>query len=132
MDETKVIKTIRAHLQSLFPKQCNCCNKTFATFAEFVKNTEHVGKPVSYDAEMGMFAPSNPIGALGMSNCSCGSTLALSSQGLHLTTHWQLLRWGQQETTKRGCSISDILVDLRHKIDEHELGGTPKAKPSSD
>ena len=121
MNENDVIKILREHISKQFPRECSCCKKHFATFADWVRNTSYVGKPVSYDAEMGIFKPLKPLGTLGMVNCSCGSTLALSSKGMKLTTMWKLLKWGRKEAKKRGSTTSGILAELRSKIDENEL-----------
>ena len=86
-----------------------------------IRNTSYVGKPVCYDAEMRIFKPFKPLGTFGMVNCSCGSTLALSSKNMKLTTMWKLLKWGRKEAKKRDCTTSDILNDLRRKIDGNEL-----------
>jgi hypothetical protein len=121
MNERDAIDIIRNHARKQFPKECSCCKKRWSTFAEFIRSTSYVGKPVSYDAEMGIFKPIKPLGTLGMVNCLCGSTIALSSKGMKLITMWKLLRWGRKEAKNRGCTSSDILADLRNEIDEIEL-----------
>ena len=121
MDENDVIEIFREHIHKQFPRDCSCCKKHFATFADWIRNTSFLGKPVCYDAEMRIFKPFKPLGTFGMVNCSCGSTLALSSKNMKLTTMWKLLKWGRKEMKKRGCTPSDILDDLRRKVDESEL-----------
>ena len=74
-----------------------------------------------YDAADGDFQPRDPIGTLGMVNCSCGTTLALSTKDMDLTTMWQLLEWVKTEMKRRDCDASDLLADVRRKIDAIEL-----------
>lgn len=50
------------------------------TFAEFIKETTFIGKPVSYHLEAEEIEPKNPFGTYGMVNCTCGSTLALGNR----------------------------------------------------
>ena len=121
MNETDVIEIIRAYISGQFPRKCSCCEKQFDTFLDFIRQTSYVGKPISYDADEGDFQPENPIGTLGMVNCSCGTTLALSTKDMDLTTMWQLLEWVKAEMKRRDCDASDLLADVRRKIDAIEL-----------
>ncbi len=83
----------------------------------------HTGKPISYDAEVGDWNPTSPIGSIAMSNCNCGSTLAIDSRGMSLIDVWQLLRWARKETRARNLEIKDLMEDIRNKIDAKILGG---------
>ena len=40
---------------------------------------------------------------------------------MKLKTMWELLKWARGETKNHGCTASDILADLRSKVDEIEL-----------
>jgi len=126
MFEEEVIEIIKNHFISQFPKQCNCCGKTYMSAEEFIRSTAYVGEPVSYDVEMDRKQPSSPIGTIGLVNCSCGSTLAISSKGIGLKTMWKLLEWGRVETKKRGISVSELLGYLRHKIDQSIVSEAPE------
>ena len=117
MKEKDVIEIMRDHISKQFPKECKCCGKRYNSFAEFVRNTTPVGKPMSYDAEIGDWKPVRPIGTIGMANCSCGSTLVLTSKGMNLITLWKLMNWVRNEAQKRGITVSDLLVELRRTID---------------
>jgi hypothetical protein len=54
-------------------------------------------------------------------NCPCGSTLALSSEGLPLARLWPLLRWARSETQKRGMTPQELLNYLRDEIGKQVL-----------
>jgi hypothetical protein len=49
-------------------------------------------------------------------NCPCGTTLALSSQGMPLPQLWMLLAWARLETKRRGLSPQELLNYLRDEI----------------
>ena len=51
-----------------------------------------------------------------MANCPCGTTLALSSQGMPLSQLWSLLAWARIETYRRGLSPQELLNYLRDEI----------------
>ena len=56
-----------------------------------------------------------------MANCSCGTTMAISSIGMNLITMWRLLNWARKERKIRGIEMSDLLEDLRNKINKSVL-----------
>ena len=126
MQEKDVIEIMRNHISKQFPKECTCCGKRYNSFAEFIRNTTYVGKPISYDAEQEDWQPERPIGTIGMSNCSCGTTLTIGSKGMDLKTLWRLMNWARKETKKRGIMMSDLLESLRSKIDKSVLQAESK------
>ena len=121
MPEEEVVRTIRDHLEGQFPKACANCGRQFVTLKDYLHNTVHVGSAMSYDAEAGNWAPLNPLGTLSYANCSCGSTLALSSSGMPLLRIWSLLNWVRVETKTRGQSHHELLTYLRNEIDKQVL-----------
>ena len=116
MTEAEVIRLMRAHLEGQFPKVCSNCNRRFATLREYLQVTEHVGPPIPHDAEMDDWNPLQPIGTITLANCPCGTTLALSSEGMPLVRLWRLLNWARIETKRRGMSPQDLLHYLRDEI----------------
>jgi hypothetical protein len=126
MNENDVIEIMKNFISRQFPKDCTCCGKRYNSFAEFIRNTTYVGKPISYDAEQEDWQPERPIGTIGMSNCSCGTTLTIGSKGMDLKTLWRLMNWARKETKKRGIMMSDLLESLRSKIDKSVLQAESK------
>jgi hypothetical protein len=116
MTEPDVIRAMRGHLEGQFPKTCPNCQRPFATLRDYLANTTHQGPPIPYDAQAGDWQPLKPVGTVTFANCPCGSTLALSSQGMPLPQLWRLLNWGRTESERRGISPQALLADLREKI----------------
>jgi hypothetical protein len=116
MDEAEVITIMREHLEGLFPKVCANCHRRYATLREYLQNTDHVGSAVPCDAELGDWNPVRPIGTVTLANCSCGSSLALSSKGMPLLQLWSLLNWARIETKRRGQTPRELLNYLRDEI----------------
>src|ERR1700728_1462193 len=98
MTEAEVIKAMREHLEGLFPKVCPNCKRRFATLREYLLNTEHLGSAIPYDAEEGDWKPLHPLGTVTYANCRCGTTIALSSDGMPLLKLWRLLNWARITT----------------------------------
>lgn len=121
MTEADVIRIIRAHLERQFPKVCSNCNRRFDTFRDFVLVTKPVGSTVSYDAELGDWKPTEPVGTMTFANCSCGNTLSLSSAGMSLLRLWSLMNWARIETQKRGQTLKELLNHLREEINQQVL-----------
>ena len=121
MNEKDVIDELVAFISKGFPKKCGNCDRVYLSIKEYIENTEHLGRPISYDADNNDWNPSSPIGTLSLSNCSCGSTLAIDSRGMSLITMWRLMRWARSETKTRGVGMSDLLAELRIKVDQRVL-----------
>ena len=116
MTEEQVISIIREHLEGQFPKVCANCERCYTTFRNYLLETSRLGAPMSYDAEIGDWQPLKPLGAFTHSNCQCGSTLALSSEGLPLLRLWGVLNWVRIETKKRHQTTQELLNYLREKV----------------
>lgn len=122
MTEEDVIQIIRDHAARQFPKTCGCCGKEYKSFAEFIKSTTHVGGPISLDAEEGDWQPEDPLGTIGMTNCACGSTLALSSEGMDIKLLWKLMAWVRADARAKKMPVVDYLAQLRVSVDRAVLG----------
>ncbi|MDP6526493.1 MAG: hypothetical protein QGH15_19955 [Kiritimatiellia bacterium] len=121
MEENDVIEIVKEFIATKFPKECECCGRRYDSFADFLHNTFHLGKPMSYDAESGDWQPVEPLGTLSMATCSCGTTLAISSSGMNVKTLWRLMKWAKTETEERGISPGELLNTLRSRTDESVL-----------
>jgi hypothetical protein len=121
MNEFTVIQIVRGYIEEQFPKKCPNCNRVFRTLKDYVRETTHKGKPVSYDADIGEWKPDNPLGTHSYANCPCGNTLIISSEKMKVKTMWRLLFWAKCESWRRGISTQDLLVDIREKIDKQVL-----------
>jgi len=121
LNEDDVVAIVRAHIEQRFPMTCSKCGHTFASLKEYLQYTTHVGNPISYDAELNEWRPTDPVGTLSFANCRCGTTLAISSHGMALTVMWRLLRWARKETATRNISLGELLDGLRKKIDQQVL-----------
>jgi hypothetical protein len=78
-----------------------------------------------YDAELGDWKTTQPIGSLALANCPCGSTLALSTEGMALPLRQALLSWVKIETQRLGVSSSDLLERMRDEIRRQVMGEPP-------
>jgi hypothetical protein len=121
MNQAEVITIMREHLEGLFPKTCGHCQRRFASLKEYLLNTEHAGSAMPYDADAGDWNPLRPMGTITFANCRCGSTLALSSEGMPLAQLWPLLNWARIETQRRGMTPQELLNYLRDEICDQVL-----------
>jgi hypothetical protein len=122
MSEDEVVKIVRSFIEGQFPRSCMVCGREYVSLADYLRNTDHLGSPISYDAEMGDWRPDKPVGTVSLANCSCGNTLAITSHGMKRWTMWRLLLWAKMESMERGTTLRELLADLRHKIDRSVLG----------
>jgi hypothetical protein len=121
---------MREHLEGLFPKVCANCNSRFATLHEYVSLTRHLGPAMPYDADLGDWNPLHPLGTVTYSNCPCGGTLALTSDGMPLRTLWTLLNWARVETRRRGMTPQELLTHLREEICKQVFADDGQRPPS--
>ena len=92
MTAGEAVRKTRAHIEGQFPKTCPTCRKVFTTLADYLIETQHIGPPVSYDAEAGDWTPKMPLGTMSMANCRCGTTLNIGSGGMSIWTLWRLMK----------------------------------------
>ena len=115
MTEAQVISVMRRHIETQFPKTCSMCGLVFPTLAAYLRTVKHVGAPISYDVAIGNWEPLEPIGAVSMANCCCGTTLCVTSRGMSRWNILRLLRWARAETRRRGIDMRQLLAYLRAK-----------------
>jgi hypothetical protein len=116
----------RAHLESLFPRNCSKCGRLFPSLADYLRNTIHVDAPISYDA-VSAEVPAVPVGTMSFANCACGTTLSLGSEGMPVETIVRLMVWARAEIERRGVTIRDVLIELRDEIDRCVLADAERS-----
>ena len=116
MTEDAAIEMMIEHLSGLFPKACPHCKRVYASLRDFYLNTTPVGNPISYDLEAGDTKPQQPRGAVAISNCRCGTPIALRSDGMPLFRLWSLLLWAKTEAHRRHVTETELLAHLRVKV----------------
>jgi hypothetical protein len=142
LTEADCVRLVHGYIEGLFPKTCPKCKRIFATYRDYLLNTKRVGLPISYDIEFGDWTPTQPTGNLSLANCSCGTTLALSSENMPVAQIWQVLNWVRVETERRGCHVREVLSFLRDEVVKRALAqqaadlksgvktGHPTARPN--
>lgn len=126
MTEAEAIELTLKHIKGLFPRNCSGCNRVFTSFPDYLRNTEPVGRPLSYDLESGNTSISNPSGGMAFSKCTCGATLSLSPKGMSLATMGRLLLWAKAECDRRGVKARDFLEYFRSEVRKKALEETPE------
>ena len=116
MTEADAVRIMRAHLESQFPKVCDHCQRRYATLREYLGATKPLGDTMPWDAELGDWQPTEPVGTVTLANCACGNTLALSSEGMPLPQYAALLGWAWMETKRRGVTPVRLFNFLRDEI----------------
>jgi hypothetical protein len=116
MTEIEIVGMLRECSEGLFPRTCPKCGCPFATLREYIRASQPLWPTLSYDIELGDYETLHPIGILAMANCSCGTTLALSSKRMPLSQTHQILDWIRTETGRRGLDSKDLLNHVREEI----------------
>ncbi len=122
MTDPGIVRLVRDHFEGLFPKVCPTCGRRFATLRDYVVATERLHPAISYDAELGDWAPARPIGTVAQANCPCGNTLALSTDGMPLPHVHQALHWIRTETEQRRVAPEVVITWMRDEIRAQVLG----------
>jgi hypothetical protein len=125
MTDEDVIHAVRTHFEGLFPKVCQSCGQQYTNLRDYILKTERVGPAISYDAEIGDWQPADPLGTLVAANCTCGSSLALSTDGMPLARLHASLGWLKRESERRGETVEHILKRLREEIRRQVLAPSP-------
>jgi UDP-N-acetylmuramyl tripeptide synthase len=126
ISDDEIIRMIREHFEGLFPRVCPNCGRRYATLREYILDTKRIGATISYDAEMGDWETTQPIGAFALANCTCGSTIALSTEGIPLSQIHLLLKWVRTETERRGLSPRKLIDYVRDEVRKQVLADPVK------
>jgi hypothetical protein len=130
MTEGEIIRMLRLYCEGLFPKVCPNCGRIFATLREYIVGSQRLWPSVNYDVELGDYKTPRPIGGLAMSNCSCGTTLALSTVNLPVSQTHLVLEWIRAETELRGVEPAELFDYLRDEVRKQVLAeATGGAEP---
>jgi hypothetical protein len=121
MTDEEIIRMLREHFEGIFPKTCNTCFQNFPTLREYILNTERLEGPISYDADIGDWDTDHPLGGVVFANCHCGTTLALTTEGMPLSTFRFVLNWIRVESKRRGMTPSELLEYVRDEVRKRVL-----------
>ena len=124
MTEDDVLDTLQRYASEHFPRTCGC-GRRYPTLRAYIESTVPTGSATSYDAELGDWDTTRPIGAIVLSNCRCGSTLALSTEHVPLDQQLALLRWFRAESEARGLTVTALLESLRARVRQRVLAEPP-------
>lgn len=124
LTEEEVIANLQAYFEGLFPKTCSNCGRKFETLEEYILVSHRLGRSISYDAELGDWDTRRPIGSAALSNCPCGTTLALTTEQMPMDQRLALLAWVKEETERRNISPSELLDYLRDHIRARVIAGS--------
>ncbi|MDB6120784.1 MAG: hypothetical protein JWO08_4565 [Verrucomicrobiaceae bacterium] len=116
MTESTAFHALREQLEGLFPKTCGCCGHQYGSLHGYLQTVQHLGPAVCFDVECGDWHPLKPLGTLMFANCPCGSTLALSSDGMPLLQLWSMLDWVKIESKLRSLTAQQTLSYLRAEV----------------
>ena len=130
MTETEVIQVLKQHFENLFPKVCPNCKHRYPTLREYILATERIGPPTSFDAALGDWKAKQFIGSVVLANCPCGSTLALSTEGMMHSQQQALLDWVRVETQRRSVGVPELLEHLRTEVRKQALNGSQNGNQS--
>ena len=120
LSDVEVVGIVRKHIESKFPKECGVCGRRFASLAEYLRGTTHVGDPVSGDS-IDKPLRTRPVGTLSYASCPCGTTLIISSAGLDVFTMRNLMKWARATAAEHRISLRQVLANLRERIDAQVL-----------
>jgi hypothetical protein len=56
-----------------------------------------------------------------LSNCVCGTTLALTSNGMPISQVHLVLKWIKKETDRRGLSPKELMSNVRDEVRKRVL-----------
>ena len=124
MTEAEATTIVMRHFESLFPKRCTSCGREYQTLRDYILSTTPVGLPRSYDADYGEWDTRQPLGSQALANCPCGTTLAVTTDGMAPAQRLALLQWMKAETERLGQPATEILERMRRTIRARAVDGT--------
>lgn len=116
LDAATIARGLLAYYSSLFPRSYSKCGRDYLTLKDYVEQTEQVGSVLSLDVELGGWPPDKPIGTLAFVNCTCGSTISLTTDGLPLEQGHAVLAWIKSESERRNVKPAVIFDETRNKV----------------
>ena len=122
MTESQVIDILIAHMKGQFPRDCPKCGHHFATLRDYCLYTVPLESAMVFDLEIGGGTPQQPLGAMALSNCRCGTTLSLTSKGMAPWQYWRLINWAIRQMTGHGLTRQQLLQDLRDAAHQKVVG----------
>jgi hypothetical protein len=122
MTEDDVVRIVRSYIEGLFPRVCSNCGRRFVSLRDYLEMTTHLASPILYD-DIADSVPEKPIGPMSLANCTCGTTLTVSSSGIPTAQMVELLTWARTESRRRSISLRELLRHIRDRIDRQVLEG---------
>ena len=120
MTEDDAVRIVRSYIEGLFPKICPKCGRRFGSLREYLRSTTHLGSPHLPEAA-GDETSANPLGPITHAVCLCGHTLTIASEGIPKAQLVELINWARADSHRRSISMTELLRQLRDRIDGEVL-----------
>src|SRR5262245_13002215 len=121
MTEDDVVLIVRSYIEGLFPKVCPKCGRQFNSLRDYLQWTTHMGSPHFFEPDRDGPSAGSPLGPITHATCLCGNTLTIGSSGMPKDQLIELIDWARAESQARAISPTELLRDLRDRIDEEVL-----------
>jgi hypothetical protein len=126
--EDDAVRIVRSYIESLFPKVCPKCGTRFDSLRDYLRLTTHLGGPHFYESA-GDPTNVNPMGPIAHATCVCGNVLSIGSAGIPKAQLMELLEWAKADSRRRSIRMTELLRQLRDRIDEEVLREDELAAP---
>jgi len=118
--EDDVVRIVRSYIEGLFPKVCPRCGRRFDSLREYLNSTTHLGSPYLYETPDDDTIE-DPLGPIARATCQCGNTLTVGSRDLPKAQLVELLGWAKADARRRSISMTELLREIRDRIDHQVL-----------
>jgi hypothetical protein len=114
--EGEVVAIMRRHVDAQFPKTCSKCHRVFQTYSEYVRTVTPIGTPVLFERTRGEGEAKAQLGTVSMANCTCGTTLSLSSRGRSQQPEVSITTWARERAEHEGITLEQLFERLRARL----------------
>jgi hypothetical protein len=118
--EDDVVRIVRSYIEGMFPKVCPKCGRRFDSLREYLQSTRHLGSPYLHETAADE-AGDSPLGPITHATCLCGNTLTIGSEGIPKAQLVELIKWGKADSHRRSINMTELLRQLRDRIDREVL-----------
>jgi hypothetical protein len=125
MTEAEIVRALRGFYESLFPRYCSGCGRSYPTLRDYIVETQRIWPSVHYELELGDAHGVEPVGGMAIAKCVCGATIVLSSSGLPPEQARVMLGWIRNEMAQRAMKAGEVLDHLRDEVRKQVMAGSP-------
>lgn len=116
LTEQAALQVLKEHFETMFPRNCSGCGRRFNDLREYFHETHSLGSMICNGGDAIDSTSTKPLLSITFANCTCGTTVTLSTMDMDESARCDLLQWLREEMKQVAAPPNQIFSALKLRL----------------